>query len=192
MKLEHLLLGILLIKPRTGYELSRYMEMEGVFLRPRTQMSQVYRSLSQMTERGWATYTVSSRPGAQDAKIYEATDLGREVFMTWLRSPFVPIMEQVNFEFRARVYFCGFLDLHDLIELIDIELRARKQQIAKYRFRDRTIEASDDSTFDVAFASDVDDIMHAAGASSMDLMVANLEKLRTALLERALDRAATS
>ena len=53
MKLEHLLLGILLVKPRTGYDISRYMEMEGVFLRRRTQMSQVYRSLTQMDARGW-------------------------------------------------------------------------------------------------------------------------------------------
>ncbi|WP_336633477.1 MULTISPECIES: PadR family transcriptional regulator [unclassified Microbacterium] len=184
MKLENLLLGILLIAPRTGYELSRYMEMEGVFMRPRTQMSQVYRSLAQMSERGWARYTVSTRPGAQDAKIYEATEAGREVFLTWLRSPFVPTLGPVDFEFRARVYFCGFLDAASLLRLVDTELSARKQQIATHRFRDRTIEASEDSAFDVEFATEVDDLMHAWGAASMDLMVSNLERVRDAVRAR--------
>lgn len=184
MKLEHLLLGILLVKPRTGYDLSRYMEMEGVFLRPRTQMSQVYRSLSQMADRGWVAYTVSSRPGAHDAKIYTTTELGREVFMNWLLSPYAPAIEQVNFEFRARVFFSGFLGEESLIELLDIEIDARRRQIAKYRYRDRTIEVDPDAPFDVDFATEVEDFMHEAGAASMDLMVANLERLREAVRQR--------
>jgi DNA-binding PadR family transcriptional regulator len=188
VKLEHLLLGILLVKPRTGYDLSRYMEMEGVFMRPRTQMSQVYRSLSQMADRGWVAYTVSSRPGAQDAKIYTTTEVGRDVFMKWLRSPYTPVIEQVNFEFRARVFFSGFLGAESLIELLDTEIDARRRQIAKYRYRDRTIEADPDAPFDVEFVTEVEDLMHENGAASMDLMVANLERLREVVRRRVQEK----
>lgn len=184
MKLEHLLLGILLVKPRTGYDLSRYMEMEGVFMRPRTQMSQVYRSLSQMAERGWTVFSVSSRPGAQDAKIYSATDLGREAFLRWLNSPYLPSLEQVNYEFRARVFFSGFLGEESLIELITTEIDARRRQISKYRYRDRTIEADPDAPFDLDLVTEVEDLMHENGAASMDLMVSNLEHLREAVRAR--------
>lgn len=184
MKLEHLLLGILLVKPRTGYDLSRYMEMEGVFMRPRTQMSQVYRSLSQMADRGWTQFAVSSRPGAQDAKIYSATELGREVFLSWLHSEYAPSLEQVNYEFRARVFFSGFRDENALISLITTEIDARRRQIAKYRYRDRTIEADPAGGFDLELVTEVEDLMHENGAASMDLMVANLEKLREAVRAR--------
>ncbi|MDN4599474.1 PadR family transcriptional regulator [Leifsonia virtsii] len=184
MKLEHLLLGVLLVRPRTGYDLTRYMEMEGVFMRPRTQMSQIYRSLSQMAERGWVTYTVSTRPGAQDAKIYQTTPLGREVFMHWLTSPFQPTLEAVNYEFRARLFFSGFLDEEAAIDLITTEIDSRRRQIAKYRFRDRTIHADPDSGFDVDLASAIEDHQHEAGAEAMDTLVARLEELRELIRER--------
>lgn len=184
MKLEHLLLGVLLVRPRTGYELSRYMEMEGVFMRPRTQMSQVYRSLSQMAERGWVTYTVSTRPGAHDAKIYAATPLGRTVFMDWLTTPFRPNVEAVNYEFRARLFFSGFLDEDAVIDLLTIEIESRRRQIAKYRFRDRTIDADLDSGFDVDLATTVEDFQHESGAAAMDTMVARLIEMREMIRER--------
>lgn len=184
MKLEHLLLGILLIKPRTGYEISRYMEMEAVFLRPRTQMSQVYRSLAQMAERGWVTFTVSTRPWAQDAKIHEATAAGREAFMSWLTSDYHPTLEAVNYEFRARVFFSGFLGPEALVALLSLEIDARKKQVIKYRYRDRTIEAAPDSSFDVDLMTMVEDYQHEGGAAAMDQMIARLEKLRELVGER--------
>ena len=45
MKLEYILLGVLLTRRSTGYDLKRYMDTHGRFLRPNTQMSQVYRVL---------------------------------------------------------------------------------------------------------------------------------------------------
>jgi PadR family transcriptional regulator AphA len=178
MKLEHLLLGILLVKPRTGYDLSRYMEMEGVFMRPRTQMSQVYRSLTQMTERGWVSFTVSTRPGAHDAKIYEATPAGRDLFMDWLTGPYRPVVDPANYEFRARLFFSGFRDANALVELLTTEIVARQNQIAKYRYRDRTIDADPGVPFDVDLATMVEDFQHETGAATMDLMVARLLELR--------------
>ncbi|MDQ0646239.1 PadR family transcriptional regulator AphA [Microbacterium natoriense] len=185
MKLEHLLLGILLIKPRTGYEISRYMEMEGVFMRPRTHMSQVYRSLAQMAERGWVSFAVSTRPGAQDAKIYRTTPVGRDVFMSWLTSDYRPTLEAVNYEFRARMFFSGFLGPDALLALIEIEIDARKRQISKYRYRDRTIEADPDSSFDIELVTLVEDHHHEGGTAAMDVMIGRLEKLHELITEHA-------
>lgn len=184
MKLEHLLLGILLIRARTGYEISRYMEMEGVFMRPRTQMSQVYRSLAHMAERGWVSFTISARPGAQDAKIYHATAAGREAFMSWLTSDYRPTLEAVNYEFRARVFFSGFLGPEALLALISTEIDARKRQIVKYRYRDRTIEAAPDSSFDVGLVTMIEDFQHEGGAAAMDANIARLERLHELVNER--------
>ncbi|MGO4533562.1 helix-turn-helix transcriptional regulator [Leifsonia sp. 2MCAF36] len=184
MKLEHLLLGILLVKPRTGYDLTRYMDMEGVFMRPRTQMSQVYRSLTQMAERGWVSYEVSSRPGAHDAKIYRTTALGREVFMGWLNSTYHPAVDAVNYEFRARVFFSAFLGEEALIDLLTREIDGRKKQIAKYRYRDRTIDADPGSGFKVELATMVEDFEHELGAETMDRLVERLTELREMVRKR--------
>jgi PadR family transcriptional regulator AphA len=184
MKLEHLLLGILLVKPRTGYELSRYMEMDGAFMRPKTQMSQVYRSLARMTETGMATYTTSSRPGAQDAKIYQATTAGSEFFMGWLRSPFHPVIAPYSYEFRARLFFSGFLGEQALIDLLSTEIDARRRQIATFRYRDRTIEAEAQVPFDLELTVLVEDFQHESGAAAMDQMVARLVDLRELVRSR--------
>lgn len=186
MKLEHLLLGVLLVRPRTGYDLTRYMDMEGVFMRPRTQMSQIYRSLTRMAERNWVTFTVSNRPGAQDAKIYRATPLGREIFFQWLTSTFKPTLEPINYEFRARLFFCGFLDEQAMIDLLTLEIDSRKRQIAKYRFRDRTIESDPDSGFNVELATVIEDFEHESGAGAMDRLVARLIELRELMRGRQL------
>ncbi|MBN9194261.1 PadR family transcriptional regulator [Microbacterium sp.] len=184
MKLEHLLLGVLLMKPRTGYDLKRFMDLQGVFMRPRTQMSQVYRSLTTMAENGWATFTVSERPGAQDAKIYSATDLGRQVFMGWLNSPYVPAVYPFDSEIRARLYFIGFLGEDALIDLLTTEIEARERQIAKYRFRDRTIEVGEDAPFDLELTEFVEEFEHQSGSASMDLHVAQARELRDLIIRR--------
>lgn len=188
MKLEHLLLGILLVKPRTGYELSRFMETDGVFLRPKTQMSQVYRSLARMSDDGCVTYTTSSRPGAQDAKIYRATTAGSEFFLAWLRSPFRPVIAQYSYEFRARLFFSGFLGEQALIDILTTEIDARRRQIATFRYRDRTIEADAQVPFDLELTVLVEGFQHESGAAAMDQMVARLVELREIVRRRLTEK----
>lgn len=73
MKLENVLLGVLLRRSSAGCELKKFMDTHGRFLRSNTQMSQVYRALAGMEERGWVSRTVESRPGTTDAKTYLVT-----------------------------------------------------------------------------------------------------------------------
>lgn len=192
MKLEHLLLGILLVKPRTGYELSRYMELDGVFLRPATQMSQVYRSLGRMAEAGMVEFTTSTRRGPQDAKIYRATTAGSDFFLAWLRSPFQPMVAPYSYEFRARLFFSGFVGEAALIELLTVEIDARRRQIATFRYRDRTIEAESPVPFDVELTTVVEDFQHAAGAAATDEMVARLIELREIVRQRQAEKERTT
>ena len=72
MKLESILLGVLARHPMTGYDLKKFLDTSGRFIRSNTQMSQVYRSLSTMEDRGWVTHSVEVRPGATDAKTYRS------------------------------------------------------------------------------------------------------------------------
>ncbi|MFK3677795.1 PadR family transcriptional regulator [Microbacterium sp. NPDC090218] len=186
MKLEHLLLGLLGEMPRTGYEIKKFLDTHGRFLRSNTTMSQVYRSLASMTERGWTAYAVDERPGAQDAKIYRVTADGMTVFRDWLEGPYSPPSRFQDPEFGARLGFAGYLTPEKLIALVDIELDARRDQVAKYRFRDRSIADGTSAEFDRVLAASVGERLHLHGTQQIDLHIAQLEELRRELLDGTL------
>lgn len=186
MKLEHILLGLLGEMPRTGYEIKRFLDVRGRFLRANTTMSQVYRSLSSMTNHGWVAYSVDKRPGAQDAKIYRVTPEGMTVLREWLEGPYVPPIRFQDSELSARLAFAGYLTPEQVVALIDIELTARREQVAKYRFRDRTIEVDPNVDFDRALSTAVSERLHEHGTKAVDLHIAGLEDLRRDLLDGSL------
>lgn len=183
MKLEHILLGVLLEHPRTGYDLKRYMDTHGRFLRSNTQMSQVYRSLTAMTERGWVSFDVEERPGAQDAKIYRATAEGATVFLDRLTGPYVPPTRFEDPELSIRLTFAGFMTTDQLLGLLDTEIEARQRQVARFRFRDRRHEVSSDVPFDAEFTAAFGERLHAIGTASIDAHIAAMVGVRDDILD---------
>jgi PadR family transcriptional regulator, regulatory protein AphA len=185
MKLEYILLGVLLTRPSTGYDLKRYMDTHGRFQRPNTQMSQVYRVLSSMEDRGWVWHTVEPRPGAQDAKTYRVTDEGVTVFMEWLTTPYAPTtVLSRDPGFFGRLAFSGFLTVEQAIELLDREISARELQIKRFRDRDRTLPQEPQIDFDPELQELVAEAAHQAGAQAMDNHVAWCKELREELRSR--------
>ncbi|QPZ38382.1 PadR family transcriptional regulator [Paramicrobacterium chengjingii] len=183
MKLEHLLLGLIGEHPATGYEIKKFLDLHGRFLRSNTTMSQVYRSLSTMTDRGWVAFTVDTRPGAQDAKIYRTTSEGMTVFLDWLTGPYAPPSRFQEPEFTARLSFAGYMTREQLIDLIDVELAARRDQVARYRFRDRTLNIDPAVAFDVEFASALGERLHQWGARQIDDYIETIAALRSDILD---------
>ncbi|MDA2809358.1 PadR family transcriptional regulator [Nocardiopsis sp. RSe5-2] len=187
MKLEHLLLGILALKPSTGYDLKRYMDAHGRFLRSNTQMSQVYRALGKMEGRGWVRHATEPRPGATDAKRYRLTDDGATVFLDWLTGPYHPPTRFEEPDLAARLAFAGFMSRDDVIRLLDAEIETRTNEIARYRFRDRSTGAEPVLPYDQDLAEYVAEWMHWTGANAKDAHIARVSELRDSLL-RAPDR----
>ena len=190
MKLEHLLLGLIGEKPSTGYEIKKFLDLHGRFLRSNTTMSQVYRSLANMTERGWVGYTIDDRPGAQDAKVYRVTPEGITVFLDWLTGPYSPPSRFQDPEFTARLSFSGFMTREQLLAIIDTELEARQAQVAKYRFRDRSMDVHPEVAFDGAFAQAMAERLHQWGAHQIDDHIEELARLRADVLDDRLARRA--
>lgn len=183
MKLEHLLLGVLAMHPRTGYGLKKYMDTHGRFLRSNTQMSQVYRSLATMERNGWALHELEPRPGATDAKRYFLTEEGATVFLDWLTGPYSPPSRHVDPELTARLAFSGFMTRDAVIRLLDIELDARTAEIARYRDRDRSHELTPVLPYDDQLADLVSEWSHRTGAAAMDAHVERVTALRRELLD---------
>lgn len=184
MKLENILLGVLLQHPSTGYDLKKYLDNEGRFLRSNTQMSQVYRALAGMEQQGWVEHSVEHRPGAQDAKRYRVTAEGTTVFLDWLTGPYTPPSRFEDPDLTARMAFAAFMTVEQLLRLIDVEIDTRQAEIKRYRFRDRSVTWDSPLPVDHALGTLVAEWNHHKGADAKDMHVERLLELRRQLLER--------
>jgi PadR family transcriptional regulator AphA len=155
MKLEHILLGVLLEHPSTGYDLKKYMDTHGRFLRSNTQMSQVYRTLAAMENQAWVTHSVEARPGAQDAKTYRVTNEGATVFLDWLTGPYHPPTRFQDPDLGVRLMFAGFMSAEQLLRILDTEIDTRQDEIARFRFRDRRQQWAPTIPFDAELTESI-------------------------------------
>ncbi|MEZ5378018.1 MAG: PadR family transcriptional regulator [Acidimicrobiales bacterium] len=182
VKLEFILLGALLQRPQTGYELQRFMETTGRFLRVNTSMTQVYRSLRSMDDAGWLAHRVEPRQGAQDAKRYSVTEAGAQAFGDWLGEPYEPGRSPGGEEFVVQLRFrAEFLGCEAVIQLLDVELEFWEQHKARYRHRDRTELYSADAPIDVDCVGAILNWEHLRGAALVDAHLAALRELRSVL-----------
>jgi PadR family transcriptional regulator, regulatory protein AphA len=182
VKLEFILFGALLQQPQTGYELQRFMEAAGRFMRANTSMTQVYRSLRAMEERGWLAYEIEPRVGAQDAKRYRLTSDGEATFFGWLREAYQP-SELPDASFAAQLrYRAQYLGCDAAVELLDVEIAHRRRQIARNRDRDRTERYAPDAPVHVELTSALMEWEHRRGADFMDRHVQACVDLRARLV----------
>jgi DNA-binding PadR family transcriptional regulator len=137
MKLEHVLLGMVAMRPCTGYDLKRWLDSEmGRMLRIRTQQSQVYRTLNRMCADGWVRYDVQRNEGRPDAKVYLATEAGERELRERLAIPYAPSPDFGDPEFLVRYTFAIFLDRDEQVRLVQTELDARLAQLDRFRARE--------------------------------------------------------
>lgn len=183
MKLEDILLGVLLQHPSTGYDLKKFLDTHGRFLRSHTQMSQVYRALGAMESSGWVEHTVEHRPGAQDAKTYRVTEEGAVVFLDWLTGPYSPPSRFEDPDLVARLAFAAFMTVEDVVRLLDTEIDTRESEVARYRFRDRHIDLESPVPVDRALDTLVAEWSHEKGAAAMDAHLDWCRRLRADLLD---------
>lgn len=137
MKLELPLLGLLAAQPMTGYDLQRWIRVEGKFTGLDRHPSQIYRELSRMETEGWLTHVVDPRENAPDAKIYSVTAAGVDRILRWVRSAYVPPRRFQEPEFFFRLRVAAMFDLARAEELVQEELDARRRQVDENRGRAR-------------------------------------------------------
>lgn len=179
MRFEYVLLALLAHRPYSGYDLRKWLETEGQFIRSRAHHSQIYRLLARMVDDGWVAFEVDPREGRPDAKVYRLTPRGREALLEWVRTPYEPTSRFQDPDFLARFGFTVPLDHEAALRLIETELVYRRDQIARNRDRDRTIRFEEAlPELDQALAQEAFDRMHLYGAASVDAWVAWLEDIR--------------
>lgn len=177
MKLEHFILGLLSMKPYTGYDIKKYLDTEGRFIRARVHFSQLYRTLKSMEQEGLVYSVEEARGGRPDAKVYHLTPAGYDAFISWLRSPLEFSFRQQESELGMRLSFGALLDNATLLRMLHNELAFRQQQIAQFRNRDRTLQGIEArGGLDPARLIFLRDLTHELGTGRMDHYVDWLQR----------------
>ena len=177
MKLEHLILGLLKISPATGYDIKKFLDTEGRFVRKRAPLSQIYTTLKRMTEQGWVTFEEEERDGKPDVKLYSNTEIGEKVLLDYLNGPTQPPFRFAESDIMYRMMFAFLVEPEVIIQQIQIELDFRKAQIAKFRNRDRTFRSASLPREDLVYAQEIADRLHGYGARNIDLYIQILEEM---------------
>ena len=106
MELRHALLGLISLRPMSGYDLGRAFD-ESVAHFWHADQSQIYRTLERLTASGAIATKVVPHQGRPDRKVHSLTAAGREELEEWLASPVT--VDRPKEAFLARLFFAGSL-----------------------------------------------------------------------------------
>lgn len=131
MKPDYPLLGLLARKPASGYDIGKWLRVDGRFLGRRASMTPIYRALTDLQNRGWLTSTIDQRNAAPDAKVYRLTPAGRQALLAWASSPYEPAERPMAPDFTVRLQFAGQLGPTYALDIVRTELQFRRTQRAQ-------------------------------------------------------------
>lgn len=130
MKPDYVLLGLLARKPASGYDIGKWLRVDGLYLGRRASMTPIYRALSRLTELGWVESVIDPRDAAPDAKVHHLTPAGRAALVAWAEEPWAPADRPMDPDFTVRMNFAGQLGPSHALRVVRSELEFRKERRA--------------------------------------------------------------
>ncbi len=113
MSLDFAILGFLNYQPFTGYDLKKIFD-NSVHHFWTADQSQIYRTLTRLTQQGLARVEIVEQVDRPDRKVYSITPAGRQALSEWLRGPFP--FEETRSASLIQVFFAGQLSDQEIIE----------------------------------------------------------------------------
>lgn len=130
MKPDYVLLGLLARKPASGYDIGKWLRVDGLYLGRRPSMTPIYRALTKLTELGWVESVVDPRDSAPDAKVHHLTPAGRRALVEWAEDHWEPAERPMDPDFSIRMNFAGQLGPVHALKVVRSELEFRKERRA--------------------------------------------------------------
>lgn len=141
MSLPHAILGLLMDRPMTGYDLKLVFDKELNSFWP-AQMSQIYRELGTMEAKEWVDSRIEVQETRPDRKVYTITPAGRQVFSSWMNQFPPSLMSPTRDEFALRVFFGGRSNREEMLFQLRRFIREKQSEIAAYSNLERNYEAA--------------------------------------------------
>jgi DNA-binding PadR family transcriptional regulator len=126
MSLGNALLGLLDHRPMTGYDLKKMLDHPIGFFWV-AQMSQIYRELNKLEEKGLVKSEIEPQEKRPDRKVYQITKEGQETFLHWLNKFPNRLSELYRSRFLMRIFFSSRIKLEELA----FEIMRYKKEIEK-------------------------------------------------------------
>jgi DNA-binding PadR family transcriptional regulator len=154
-RLDVIVLGLLTTRPRTGYDVRKWLDTYGRGVGYSAPSSQIYRQLARLEDRGWAESVIDPRSSGPDAKLYTLTDAGRRAFDEWATAPYEPAPRPMDPDFQVRMTFTRHLGPEALLDLVRTELRFRREQHQHAMPYDPSLLPEDASPQELAWSQEV-------------------------------------
>jgi len=106
MDAQSILLGLLMQKSMTGYEMNKAFSISFSFFSGLSYGS-IYPALKKMERRGLITMELEIQDGAPNRKVYTITEAGRQAFLEAVKAP--PAPERYKAAFLMRLFFFDYL-----------------------------------------------------------------------------------
>jgi PadR family transcriptional regulator AphA len=121
---EWVLLGLLMRKPKHGYELHQFFSppspLEQVWY---LGISQMYKLLKGLEEQGHVEVTIEAQEARPDRRVYHVTASGREALLDWLQTP-VDGIRLMRVEFLGKLFLARELGPDVVGRVVDRQAEA--------------------------------------------------------------------
>jgi len=129
MSLEHAILGFINYKPFSGYDLKKLFDRSVHHFWPADQ-SQIYRTLSRLSERGWALMEVVAQENRPSRKVFQITEEGKLELRRWLSVPLPP--EECRSANLIQVFFAGQLEDEQILTIFQHQAELLRGLLSVY------------------------------------------------------------
>ena len=120
MKIQTIILGFLMKKSMTGYELKNAFSVSFSFISG-ISFGSIYPALKKMDQQGLISMQLEIQENAPNKKIYSITEAGKRELHSLLKAPLQP--ERIKNSFLSRLFFFSYLDAEDRGEISDRYLK---------------------------------------------------------------------
>jgi len=143
MSLEHAILGFLNYRPYSGYDLKKIFDTSVRHFWPADQ-SQIYRTLSRMTEKEWMEIEIIRQESRPDRKLYHITQAGEVKLRDWLLTPLSP--EENRSAEMIQIFFAAQLSDEEILGIFERTAGLMRAGLEQYAQIPRQIEAYSEYT----------------------------------------------
>lgn len=112
----------------TGYDLKKTFDNTIDFFWS-AQMSQIYRELNNLEEKGFVKSKIEEQEKRPDRKVYQLTEEGRNAFLNWLNKFPNQLSQNNRSRFLMRVFFSSKINLDELAFEITRYKKEKEKQI---------------------------------------------------------------
>jgi DNA-binding PadR family transcriptional regulator len=137
--LREAILGLLAIRPMTGYDLSRSYRraLQQIWYAP---LGQVYPTLRKMRRDGLLRVSVKAQRHRSNRKIYSLTAEGRKLLVLWLSQP--ASLPRMHHEFIHKLFQLGHVEAADRGELVEAYIKRCRDWAMDLRRAEAMLEPS--------------------------------------------------